>query len=332
MLSHLPKRREEFHTDDIADGLLASYETALAHAQHVNSYDLVSTEEVASIVEQCRALIFPGFVGPSLARATPTELREHVRERLDKLRSGMRKQLYRDLHHRVQRRLGTKETDCPRCAKAASEITDGFLGNLVGLRERILLDVQAAYSGDPAAKDTDEIIFCYPGLYAITVYRIAHALLERGARLIPRIMTELAHEKTGIDIHPGATIGKSFFIDHGTGVVIGETTIIGDRVRIYQGVTLGALSVTRDQRPGTRRHPIIEDDVVIYAGATILGGDTVIGQGAVIGGNCWVTASVAPHATVTVSRCKTSDSCGEAEFEVRPPREPAVYSGDEQEP
>lgn len=318
MLSHLPKRREDFHTDDVTDGLLASYETASVDIQHVNSYELVSTEEVASLVEQCRALLFPGFVGPSLARATPTELRDHVRERLDKLRNGLRKQLYRDLHHRVQRRLGTKEHDCPRCATAAAEITDGFLDGLVALRERIILDVQAAFDGDPAAKDTDEIIFCYPGLYAITVYRIAHELNQRGARLIPRIMTELAHEKTGIDIHPGATIGKSFFIDHGTGVVVGETTIIGDRVRIYQGVTLGALSVARDQRQGTRRHPHIEDDVVIYAGATILGGDTVIGKGAVIGGNCWVTASVPAHTTVTLSRCKTTDNREQIECEVRP--------------
>jgi serine O-acetyltransferase len=329
MLSHLPKRREEFHTDDVADGLLASYETASAHIQHVNSYELVSTEEVASIVEQCRALMFPGFVGPSLARATPTELRDHVRERLDTLRNGLRKQLYRDLHHRVQH-------DCPRCATAAAEITDGFLGGMVALRERIVLDVQAAFDGDPAAKDTDEIIFCYPGLYAISVYRIAHALRELGARLIPRIMTELAHEKTGIDIHPGATIGKSFFIDHGTGVVIGETTIIGDRVRIYQGVTLGALSVTRDKRPGTRRHPVIEDDVVIYAGATILGGDTVIGKGAVIGGNCWVTASVPAHTTVTLSRCRTTDNQEQGECSVRPTNgsmgEPDGSSLDEQEP
>jgi serine O-acetyltransferase len=329
MLSHLPKRREEFHTDDVADGLLASYETASADIQHVNSYELVSTEEVASIVEQCRALMFPGFVGPSLARATPTELRDHVRERLDTLRNGLRKQLYRDLHHRVQH-------DCPRCATAAAEITDGFLGGMVALRERIVLDVQAAFDGDPAAKDTDEIIFCYPGLYAISVYRIAHALRELGARLIPRIMTELAHVKTGIDIHPGATIGKSFFIDHGTGVVIGETTIIGDRVRIYQGVTLGALSVTRDTRPGTRRHPVIEDDVVIYAGATILGGDTVIGKGAVIGGNCWVTASVPAHTTVTLSRCRTTDNQEQGECSVRPTNgsmgEPDGSSLDEQEP
>ncbi len=306
----IPQRSEALHSDDIADRLLDSYERAEGSMQHVNSYELPSTQRVASMVEQIRALIFPGFVGPSLARATPTELRELVRERVDELRNGMRKQLYRDLHHRVQRTLGTKEQDCPRCAAAAADITDTFLTDLPKLRARIELDVQAAFDGDPAAKDADEIIFCYPGLYAITVYRIANMLLTGGARLLPRIMTELAHEKTGIDIHPGATIGDSFFIDHGTGVVIGETAKIGRRVRVYQGVTLGAMSVSREtDSAGTpkQRHPTIEDDVVIYAGATILGGKTVIGQGAVIGGNCWVTSSVKSYQTVTLSRCRTTD-------------------------
>lgn len=291
-------------TDDIADALLHSYSDAPTAMQHVNSYELPSTEVVARIVEQCRALLFPGFVGPPLARATPTELRDHVRERLDELRNALRKQIYRGLHHKVQIKMGTQELDCPHCAAAAAEIVDSFLCGLVELRALIATDVEAAYLGDPAATGTDEIIFCYPGIYAIAVYRMAHALLIRGAKIIPRMMTELAHEKTGIDIHPGARIGKSFFIDHGTGVVIGETSTIGERVRIYQGVTLGALSVPRDARrpePGTRRHPIIEDDVVIYAGATILGGDTCIGKGSVIGGNCWVTASVPPHTIVTLS-------------------------------
>ncbi|MCG8420153.1 MAG: serine acetyltransferase [Proteobacteria bacterium] len=302
-----PKRQVPLQTDELADGLLENYEKAPAAMQHVNSYELPSTEAVARIIEQVRALIFPGFVGPSLARATPTELRDQVRERIDELRNSMRKQLYRGLHHKAQSELGRKDLDCPHCAAAASEITDGFLDDLVRLREFIATDVRAAYEGDPAATGTDEIIFCYPGLYAVSVYRIAHALLTLGAKIIPRIMTELAHERTGIDIHPGARIGESFFIDHGTGVVIGETTEIGARVRIYQGVTLGALSIRRDAgRPSQteRRHPTIEDDVVIYAGATILGGDTIIGRGAVIGGNCWVTSSVPAQAMVTLSsRC-----------------------------
>ncbi len=298
------RREREVHTDDLADALLKSYEEAPAAMQHVNSYELPSRQAVARIVEQCRALIFPGWVGPSLARATRTELREHVRERIDEVRNALRKQLYRGLHHKVQLEKGPHAHDCPHCADAAAEITDGFLAGLVDLREVIASDVEAAFHGDPAATCTDEVISSYPGLYAISVYRIAHALLGRGARLIPRMMTELAHEKTGIDIHPGAAIGRSFFIDHGTGVVIGETTLIGERVRVYQGVTLGAVTVPRTQKrpePGVRRHPTIEDDVVIYAGATILGADTVIGRGAVIGGNCWVTSPVPAETTVTVA-------------------------------
>lgn len=293
-----------FNPEATAAALLDNYQNAPAAMQHVNSYELPSTAAVARITEQCRALIFPGFVGPSLARATPTELHDHVRERVDELRNSLRKQLYRGLHHKAQSEIGRQDLDCPHCAAAAGNITDGFLASLVELRRLIETDVRAAFDSDPAATGTDEIIFCYPGLYAISVYRIAHALLRRGAKIIPRIMTELAHEKTGIDIHPGARIGRSFFIDHGTGVVVGETTVIGERVRIYQGVTLGALSVPRGTKrpaPGTRRHPTIEDDVVIYAGATILGGETVIGHDAVIGGNCWVTSSVPAGARIALT-------------------------------
>jgi len=271
--------------------------------QHVDSYELPSAEEVERIVDQVRALIFPGFVGKSLVRATPTELREHVRERVDELRNALRRQLYRGLHHKKQSERGTRDLDCPHCAAKASAIADGFLTGLVDLRGALADDVRVHYESDPAATGVEEVIFSYPGLYAITVYRIAHALLSGGAKIIPRIMTEIAHRHTGIDIHPGAQIGRSLFIDHGTGVVIGETSLIGDRVRLYQGVTLGAHSIPRGQeRPaaGTKRHPTIEDDVIIYAGATILGGDTVIGRGAVIGGNCWVTRSVAPGAVVTL--------------------------------
>ncbi len=304
MPSQLPKPREVPLTDDVAEQLLDSYRSAPAEMQHVNSYELPSREEVARIVELCRALIFPGFVGPSLARATGNELREHVRERLDELRNVTRRQLYRGLHHKVQKERGTNDIDCPHCAAQAADITDQFLASLVDLREQLAADVKAHYSSDPAAANTEEIIFSYPGLYTISVYRVAHALKRLGAKIIPRIMCELAHEQTGIDIHPGATIGRSFFIDHGTGVVIGETTIIGDSVRIYQGVTLGAMSIPRGEaRPTrcTKRHPTIEDDVIIYAGATILGGETVIGKGATIGGNCWVTSSVPAGAMVTLN-------------------------------
>ncbi len=293
---------------DVVEDLLESYETGPAVMQHVNSYELPSTEEVMRILEQVRALVFPGFVGRSLARATPTELRDHVRERVDELKNGLRKQLYRGLHHKKQSEQGTRDLDCPHCAARAEEITDAFMGKLVALRALLANDVQVHFDADPAASGTEEVIFSYPGLYAVSVYRIANSLHHEGAKIIPRIMTELAHRETGIDIHPGATIGRSFFIDHGTGVVIGETAEIGERVRIYQGVTLGAMSVPRgSERPsrGTKRHPTLEDDVIIYSGATILGGDTVIGRGAVIGGNCWVTASVPAGAVVTLDGVRT---------------------------
>jgi serine O-acetyltransferase len=288
-------------TDQVADQMLDAYAAPSAELQHIGTYELPSTDQVARVVEQCRALMFPGYVGPSVARLPRTELRDFIRERLDELRNTLRRQVYRALHHKQQLKQGTSDHDCPECAAQAEDITGRFIGALPALRDVIALDVRAAYEGDPAATGIDEVLFCYPGMYAISVYRIAHALLRESAVLIPRMMTELAHQQTGIDIHPGATIGRSFFIDHGTGVVIGETTTIGDRVRLYQGVTLGALSVQRgDDRPGPgeKRHPTLEDDVVIYAGATILGGDTVIGKGAVIGGNAWVTASVAPGARV----------------------------------
>ena len=182
-----------------------------------------------------------------------------------------------------------------------------LLESLPDLRKVLTDDVQAAFEGDPAAKNLDEIIFCYPGLAAITVFRIAHELHQLGVPLIPRMMTEYAHSKTGIDIHPGATIGRRFFIDHGTGVVIGETTHIGEDVKIYQGVTLGALSFPRDESRRTssatsKRHPTIEDDVVIYANATILGGKTVIGHHSVVGSSAWITRSIAPYTTVTIER------------------------------
>ncbi len=290
-------------TDEVTERLLESYADPSGSMQHVNSYELPSMKEVAQIITQCRALLFPGFVGPSLARTTPTELREYVRERLDDLRNALRRQLYRGLHHKVQLEKGTSDLDCPHCATRAGEIADRFLEKLVDIREMLALDVVAHREGDPAASGIDEIIFCYPGIYVISVYRIAHALLEEGAKLIPRMMSEIAHERVGIDIHPAAEIGTSFFIDHGTGIVIGETTRIGERVRIYQGVTLGAMSVKRgdEQQVGSRRrHPTIEDDVVIYSGATILGGDTVVGHGSIIGGNTWVTQSIPPGSVVTV--------------------------------
>ena len=213
--------------------------------------------------------------------------------------------LYEALTEQISRAInhGKKIDDaCYVPEREAAECAADFLSQLPRLRETLATDVKAAYDGDPAAVCLDEIIFSYPGIYAVTTYRLAHELYKLRVPLIPRIMTEHAHHRTGIDIHPGTRIGSSFFIDHGTGVVIGGTAIIGNNVKLYQGVTLGAFSFDKDETGqlvrNTKRHPTIEDDVVIYAGATILGGDTVIGRGSVIGGNVWLTHSVPPHTRV----------------------------------
>ena len=187
----------------------------------------------------------------------------------------------------------------------ARKICDAFVKRLPRIRELLMKDVEALYEGDPAAESYEEVMICYPGFYAISIYRLAHELQLLKTPLIPRIMTEFAHEKTGIDIHPGATVGEYFFIDHGTGIVVGETTTIGDRVKLYQGVTLGARSFELDENGNPvkkiKRHPDIGNHVVIYANATILGGDTVIGDGCIIGGNTWLTHSVPAGSTVAYS-------------------------------
>ena len=185
--------------------------------------------------------------------------------------------------------------------QAAEDLTAAFLDRLPEIRAYVETDLQAAYDGDPAASDKAEVIIAYPGLYAITVYRLAHVLYQLEVPLIPRIMTEYAHSRTGIDIHPGAQIGRYFFIDHGTGIVVGETTVIGDYVKLYQGVTLGALSTRGGQKlHGHRRHPTIEDNVTIYAGASILGGETIIGHDSVIGSNVFITHPIAPGTRVSI--------------------------------
>jgi serine O-acetyltransferase len=177
-------------------------------------------------------------------------------------------------------------------------VADAFLEQLPAIHMALLADAEAHFQGDPAARSVDEIIIAYPGFRAVAMYRLAHQLYKSGVPLLPRLITEMGHRETGIDIHPGATIGRAFSIDHGTGVVVGETTVVGDRVKLYQGVTLGAASV-RKELANMKRHPTLEDDVVIYANATILGGDTVIGTGSIIGGNVWLTRSVPPRSVVT---------------------------------
>lgn len=289
---------------EVADQLLEAYlDPNAAEMQHIGSYELPSDAAVEHVVDMCRALLFPGYAGPDVARLERSQLADLVRLRVDELRIAMHRQLYRALHHKQQQKLGKNELgECNECNRRAREITTRFIHQLPLLRTLIRDDLRYAFESDPAATGIDEILLTYPGAYAVSVYRIAHALLREGAIIVPRMMTELAHRRTGIDIHPGADIGKSFFIDHGTGVVIGETTLIGDRVRIYQGVTLGALSVPQGEarpEPGTRRHPTLEDEVVIYANATILGGTTIIGKGAVIGGNAFITSSVAAGSKIS---------------------------------
>lgn len=294
-----------------AELLLDAYlSTESAEMQHFGSYELPNEAGVERLIDMCRALMFPGYAGPEIP-VERGQLADIVRLRIEELRIALHGQLYRAIHHKLQQRAGRDAViDSAECTRQARTITTEFITLLPDLRSQIRLDLHAAYESDPAATGIDEILLTYPGAYAVTVYRIAHALLRRGAPIVPRMMTELAHRKTGIDIHPGAQIGSRFFIDHGTGVVIGETTMIGNRVRIYQGVTLGALSVPQGEarpEPGSRRHPTIEDDVVIYANATILGGTTVIGRGAVIGGNAFITSSVAAGAKVTSSpRARTN--------------------------
>ncbi len=300
-----PERPErEDVPEELVDRLISGYESGPRSMHHLGGYELPQMVEVVRCLEDMRALMFPGFAGK--IHGTAEELRAGVRARLEDLARRLRLQVYRGAHHRCQLLRGSHDRDCvhcTHCAELAEGVTRRFLAALPEIRAQLATDVDAAYEGDPAATGTDEIVFCYPGLYAITAYRMAHRLLVEGAWIIPRMITEHAHERTGIDIHPGARIGTSFFIDHGTGIVIGETSVIGDRVRIYQGVTLGALSLPKGRgrsAEGKRRHPTIEDDVIIYANATILGGETIIGKGAVIGGNCWVTRSVPSRGRVTV--------------------------------
>ncbi|MDD5305728.1 MAG: serine acetyltransferase [Deltaproteobacteria bacterium] len=253
---------------------------------------LPSRDAVVEMVQLLRSVIFPGYFGRS--EISQHNIWFHVGSTLDRVITIAREQIRRGLCFYC-----TEETKdrCSDCERKAALITDDFVKALPRVQRLLGTDARAAYEGDPAATSADEAIFCYPGVLALTSYRLAHELHLLGVPLIPRIMTEHAHSITGIDIHPGATIGERFFIDHGTGVVIGETTEIGRNVRIYQGVTLGAKSFPLDEngRPikGMRRHPIVEDDVIIYSGATILGRVT-IGRGSVIGGNVWLTHGVAP--------------------------------------
>jgi len=270
---------------------------------HIERHDLPNRDEVIRILRELQSLLYPGFLRQRLFFAN---VEFFVGDVVDSLFVRLSEEIGRALYHE----------DCTQCHKLvghdfrpqAEQITVEFFRRIPRIRALLEKEVQAAYDGDPAAKNFAEIVLCYPGFEAITTYRLAHELLLLGVPLIPRIMSEFIHHRSGIDIHPGATIGESFFIDHGTGVVIGETTIIGNNVKVYQGVTLGALSFPKDERGeiirGRKRHPTIEDDVTIYANATILGGETTVGRGSVIGGNVWLTESVPPFTKVIIETPK----------------------------
>ncbi len=271
--------------ESIADALLRSYELDQADRPR-----LPSLERVVAVLDQIRRILFPGYYAE--VRLPEESRRHYVGTWLYELHSAMARILAKAFAHQN----GSDQS----VAEKAGALSDQFVAALPGLRDLLRQDAEAALRGDPAARSVEEIILTYPGFQAITVHRIAHWLHSQGVPFIPRVMSEHAHTMTGIDIHPGATIGCRFFIDHGTGVVIGETTEIGDEVKIYQGVTLGALSVERGFA-GNKRHPTLEDGVVIYAGATVLGGDTTVGEGAIVGGNVWLTTSVDAGTTVLES-------------------------------
>ncbi|MFZ2447528.1 MAG: serine O-acetyltransferase EpsC [Syntrophobacteraceae bacterium] len=266
---------------------------------HVGPEPIPSREAVVDIVSRLSRMLYPGYFIRN--RLEQFNLAYYFGQEATALFELLSEQIMLALRHDCIRH----NLPCIQCEERGQEAAIKLMRSLPDVRRMLASDVRAAYQGDPAAKSYDEIIFSYPGLLAITIYRVAHQLWEHGIPFVPRIMTEYAHSVTGIDIHPGAHIGESFFIDHGTGVVIGETTEIGDRVRLYQGVTLGAISLPRDageQLRNRKRHPTIEDDVIIYSGATILGGETVIGARSIIGGNVWLTESVPPGTRVIIKK------------------------------
>lgn len=264
---------------------------------NVDQTNRLNQDVIVAILDQVRYVLFPGYFEKK--QLTSMSLQFHIGELLEDIQYNLSRQIVRALQHSVDERTAKMSYD--ELKAEAEKITETFIGRLPALRDVLATDIHAAYDGDPAAYNTDETIFSYPGVFAITVNRIAHELYVLGVPMIPRIMTEHAHSLTGIDIHPGATIGSYFFIDHGTGVVIGETTVIGRGAKIYQGVTLGGLSTRGGQTlRNKKRHPTLGDNVTVYSGASILGGETIIGDGVVIGSNAFITSSVPAGTRVTI--------------------------------
>lgn len=278
----------------ITDSILADYENG-REIDNMNVFSQPDGDVIHDIVRKLLNILFPGYYREKNYRSYNDNNRISI--------------LIEDVIYNLQKQIAIalrftekyKEASEAEIKNAAEAIAICYIGHIPKIREYVDTDMEAAFEGDPAAFNKEEIVLCYPGLLAITINRLAHELFLLQVPLIPRMMTEYAHSNTGIDIHPGATIGKYFFMDHGTGIVIGETSIIGEHVKVYQGVTIGALSTRGGQKlRGAKRHPTIEDDVTIYAGASILGGETVIGKGSVIGSNVFITSSVAPGTRMSV--------------------------------
>jgi serine O-acetyltransferase len=288
---------------EITERIVRTYDQA-ARMNHLDHCPLPRYDEVIAAIDDLKEILYPGY--RRREGLHHGNIAYYVGDLLDRLHDRLTIQIGRALRHEAG---ATSDCISREDYEALGQAkTLQFLDQLPELRSVLATDVQAAFDGDPACRTPDEVIFCYPGLEAITIYRLAHLLHELGIPFIPRMMTEWAHSRTGIDIHPGATIGEYFFIDHGTGVVIGETCEIGQHVKLYQGVTLGALSFATDGEGnlvrGTKRHPTIEDRVVVYANATILGGRTIVGHDSVIGSSVWLTSSVGPHTTVVLEKPK----------------------------
>lgn len=299
----IPIFENKSHLPNITEKIVASYNEG-GSTHHLDHCPLPRYSNVVEVIEDLKEILYPGYRNRDCLRSSNVVY--HV--------GGIVDRLYERLVVLCERAICHGQSDSNVCTSEKRSVIEHtahqkslvFLQLIPSIRQTLAKDVEAAYAGDPACTSPDEVIFCYPGLEAITVYRLAHALYELQIPLIPRMMTEWAHNKTGIDIHPGATIGEYFFIDHGTGIVIGGTAILGNWVKLYQGVTLGAVSFPKDEAGelvrNTKRHPTIEDNVVIYANATILGGKTVIGKDSVIGSSVWLTSSVPAGSTVTIEK------------------------------
>jgi serine O-acetyltransferase len=281
----------------IVDGIVKNYET-IGGMDHLEGKDLPSKKVVIEVLDDLFTVLFPGYLGKE--GITKANIKYSLGTTLTSVYTRLTNEVEKSLKY-----ICRKITECPHdvCLTRAQVVVKELLEQIPEIRKVLSGDIEAAYKGDPAAVSTEEVILSYPCVLAIATYRIAHELYLRSIPLIPRIMGEHVHSLTGIDIHPGAKIGKNFFIDHGTGVVIGETTEIGDNVKLYQGVTLGALSFPKDQKgnviKGRKRHPTVGNNVIIYSGATLLGPDAIVGDDVVIGGNVWVTSSVASGTKIT---------------------------------